>query len=600
MILLIPTNVANKFTQAGDSFGVSARLGTNDAFALEFETNNILRGSVSNTGLWAIGGPLATATQLAITQDILTTGSPTALLVTSAAHTTLTASVESIGINLNLSATKQFSTGALATQREVLFQAPTYGFVLASTITTAATVAISAAPIAGTNTTITTPLALWVQSGETRLVGSGTGTTTYGLQVHNSSGTNNALVVRDDGFIGMGTSAPAGKLQVFGSGTGSVLIGEYGGSNGYGSISLNGSLAAGSGANISSGPGDKNLYINVPTGNGVQFQINASIVAGYNSVNQWFLGSTSATSPVRLGLTDSGSAVLPIQKMFNNVAAANNSAAQLLFAANRTTSGETNVAGIGGMITDITDGAYKGALVFYTTDNTSTPSERGRIDYIGSVSFAQGIATTGTPTAFLVTGGAHTTLTASVESIGANFNFSATKQFATGALTTQREVLFQAPTYGFVAASTITTAATVAISAAPIAGTNATLTNSSALWVQAGASRLDGRLLENQGADVASGTNLTLGSDGNVFEITGTTQIDLILITEWRNGTVVTLVFNESVTVRHAIATSGSNVTILLAGAANFSATANDTLTLVLCETTAGGQAWRELARTAI
>lgn len=108
-----------------------------------------------------------------------------------------------------------------------------------------------------------------------------------------------------------------------------------------------------------------------------------------------------------------------------------------------------------------------------------------------------------------------------------------------------------------------------------------------------------GRIQKIQGADVASGTNLTL-LEGNTFEITGTTQIDLILITGWQNGSEVTLIFNESLTVRHGIATSGSNVTILLSGGANFSATANDTLTLVLSETTAGGQAWREVARTAI
>lgn len=134
------------------------------------------------------------------------------------------------------------------------------------------------------------------------------------------------------------------------------------------------------------------------------------------------------------------------------------------------------------------------------------------------------------------------------------------------------------------------------------ATTNGRMTDNASFTFVADASglTLTSRLSPNQGADIASGTNLTLGTDGNTFEITGTTQIDLILITNWRNGSVVTLVFNESLTVRHGIATAGSNVTILLAGAANFSATANDTLTLVLCETTAGGQAWRELARTAI
>lgn len=112
--------------------------------------------------------------------------------------------------------------------------------------------------------------------------------------------------------------------------------------------------------------------------------------------------------------------------------------------------------------------------------------------------------------------------------------------------------------------------------------------------------RIINRLSMAQGADVASASTIALGSDGNSFEITGITQINLILNTNWQNGSKVTLVFNESVTVAHAQTTSGSNITILLAGAVNFAATANDTLTLVLSETTAGGQAWREEARSVI
>lgn len=38
------------FVQNGNSFGVAARLGTNDNFNLEFETNNTLRWSIANTG----------------------------------------------------------------------------------------------------------------------------------------------------------------------------------------------------------------------------------------------------------------------------------------------------------------------------------------------------------------------------------------------------------------------------------------------------------------------------------------------------------------------------------------------------------------------
>lgn len=91
-----------------------------------------------------------------------------------------------------------------------------------------------------------------------------------------------------------------------------------------------------------------------------------------------------------------------------------------------------------------------------------------------------------TPTIAL-TGGAHTTLTASTEVIDLLVDLAQTKQWATGALTTQRGFRVTAPTLAFVAASTVTTAATMAIAGAPTAGTNATLTQSLALWLESGA-----------------------------------------------------------------------------------------------------------------
>ena len=99
------------------------------------------------------------------------------------------------------------------------------------------------------------------------------------------------------------------------------------------------------------------------------------------------------------------------------------------------------------------------------------------------------------------------TVTASTECPGVNFAMAAGatgRQWAAGALTTQREILFQAPAaYRFASASTITNAATVAITAAPSAGTNATITNAYALWVQAGNARFDGGIdLSN----IAAGT----------------------------------------------------------------------------------------------
>lgn len=103
----------------------------------------------------------------------------------------------------------------------------------------------------------------------------------------------------------------------------------------------------------------------------------------------------------------------------------------------------------------------------------------------------------------------------------------------------------------------------------------------------------------NQGADVASANNLVLGTDGDVFEITGTTQINLISNLNWANGSRITLLFTSNPTVKHNQATSTTNITIQLAGAADFVASAGDTLTLVLSEI-GGTQAWREVSRAVI
>lgn len=108
------------------------------------------------------------------------------------------------------------------------------------------------------------------------------------------------------------------------------------------------------------------------------------------------------------------------------------------------------------------------------------------------------------------------------------------------------------------------------------------------------------RLQEAQGTDVASATNITLPSDGNTFELTGTTKVDLISNVGWQEGSEITLICNESVTIDHGTATSSTNVTILLAGAGDFGCTANDNFTLKLQSTTATGQFWGETSRTAI
>jgi hypothetical protein len=70
-------------------------------------------------------------------------------------------------------------------------------------------------------------------------------------------------------------------------------------------------------------------------------------------------------------------------------------------------------------------------------------------------------------------------------------------------VTTQREYIFTAPTYAAASATTITTAATLAITGAPVAGSNVTLTNRYAMLVDAGNSF--GILLRSDTTDTVNG-----------------------------------------------------------------------------------------------
>jgi len=108
-----------------------------------------------------------------------------------------------------------------------------------------------------------------------------------------------------------------------------------------------------------------------------------------------------------------------------------------------------------------------------------------------------------------------------------------------------------------------------------------------------------GRVQGAQGAAVVAANNLVLGTDGNTFEITGATQINLISNLSWQNGSTITLLFATNPLVKNATTTSTTNITILLDGAVDFQATAGDTLSLIL-SSIGGVQAWRETGRSVL
>ena len=112
------------------------------------------------------------------------------------------------------------------------------------------------------------------------------------------------------------------------------------------------------------------------------------------------VGIGSGTPGFRLDVATSGTGMQTVERLQNTITAANNSGAQTMYSANRTTNGLTDMAAIGGLITDISASAYKGALVFSTANN-SAPSERMRIDANGNV----GIGTTSPSAKLKVDGG---------------------------------------------------------------------------------------------------------------------------------------------------------------------------------------------------
>lgn len=108
---------------------------------------------------------------------------------------------------------------------------------------------------------------------------------------------------------------------------------------------------------------------------------------------------------------------------------------------------------------------------------------------------------------------------------------------------------------------------------------------------------MSGRLKAAQGAQLTAANNLVLGADGNRFQVAGATQINLIDNSSWQGGAIITLHFQTTPTVKHNQAASGNNKPLMLSGAVDFSATANDQLTLQYDSTDAK---WYEIARTVI
>lgn len=421
------------------------------------------------------------------TQGVSSSGSPVALTVTGAAHTGLTASTEANDIKINLARTVQFATGALATQRAFLVQAPTYGFAGASTITDAATMAITGAPIKGTNATITNSHGLLIQAGAVS-----TAASAYGLTVNAPTGatTNIAAQFLDAATMsGTETFYPAIDASRSGGSEG-VRIGYWSRVSG----------TADSGAVMGR---SNSLILGVMSGATPQRALTISY--GTNTPSMFFGTTAVPNLPYDFGM----SGAIAFYGVPNTTKWAGLVTSGIYTSANGPImygSAGVNGSAFGDLV--LQSRSLSTTMVGIVTG--VTPAVRMKIDSTGNTTFTQGVAATSTsPTAFTLTGAAHLALATSTEASDVNFNLARIVQFNTGALATQRAFRIQAPTYRFVGSSTITDAATFAVSGAPIAGTNATITNAYSIWSQGGNVRIDG-----MAASAASDSTVCVSTGG--------------------------------------------------------------------------------------
>lgn len=92
---------------------------------------------------------------------------------------------------------------------------------------------------------------------------------------------------------------------------------------------------------------------------------------------------------------------------------------------------------------------------------------------------------------------------------------------------------------------------------------------------------INNRFEQDKWADIAAANDLTLGWDWNLFVITGNTQINAITTANRQAGSMITLIFTGTPTVKHNTAWWAGTAVLLLAGSVDLTAAANTVLWLI-------------------
>ena len=387
-----------------EAWTIGSARGTHLRFETTAPGSTLRREKLRITGNGNIGiGISAPTAKLHVVQTATATGALTGMIYTGAVNTNQTLSTEIPSLTLT-TAGREWATGALATQREVLITQPTYSFVGASTITDAATVGIAGAPIKSTNASITNTHGLLIQSGAVS-----TATNSYGLTVNAQTGaTNNYSATFLGGNVGIGTTTPTtAKLHVTGT-TGTTIgaIVDNGTStgnifeaqdNGTAIFQIKDGAAAspqfiwtGSGVTFNSQSGSLilldggggGLYSN-PTGGSLH------LTDGDNH-NRFSMPYTASSSTINNNFRLEG------HKHANT---STGYGTGLLFQGRSSTTADNDMIRLSGVWTDATHATRSAAIVFETVNNAGSLTERMRIGPTGSVqlnSYGSGTFT-GTP-----------------------------------------------------------------------------------------------------------------------------------------------------------------------------------------------------------
>lgn len=102
-----------------------------------------------------------------------------------------------------------------------------------------------------------------------------------------------------------------------------------------------------------------------------------------------------------------------------------------------------------------------------------------------------------------------------------------------------------------------------------------------------------GRFNLDEGATIASATNLALGYGGNAFTITGNVQVETISTTDWEEGATITLYLTGTPTLKHNTPGGAGTLPLRLAGAVDFVVTGHTVLELQMKD-----GFWNEVGRT--